>query len=182
MALRTCVPAGGEHDPPGSVCSGGSGRQRGQNERRRTTGMVKLALSTPHTQPDGRLHGECYNGHEGASNTYSRHEGQQMSTTRQAEEAANAGGEAQDFHRLRAQRGLARCGISHDVSPATAWRTVTPGRGIPLPWGGARAASTKCTDAIVDRLVEYVNENCSYSLKRMKDTLHSTLASISLPL
>lgn len=50
----------------------------------------------------------------------------------------------------------------------TAWRVVNLGRAENIPRGGARASRTKMTQEIAATIESYVEENCTYSLKKME--------------
>ncbi|EEY67057.1 uncharacterized protein PITG_17647 [Phytophthora infestans T30-4] len=57
--------------------------------------------------------------------------------------------------------------------PATTARTIVE-RGTPdiKKRGGARATCTKCTPEMEEALVEYLEDNCQYTLVQMQEMLH----------
>ncbi|EEY63428.1 uncharacterized protein PITG_15156 [Phytophthora infestans T30-4] len=60
--------------------------------------------------------------------------------------------------------------------PATTARTIVE-RGTPdiKKRGGARATCTKCTPEMEEALVEYLEDNCQYTLVQMQEIIACTL-------
>jgi hypothetical protein len=72
----------------------------------------------------------------------------------------------------RDERDCMRVADCNDIPPSTARNIVHRGTPELMKRGGARAANTKCTPAMEETLVEYMEDNCQYTLAQMRDMLH----------
>ncbi|RHY19189.1 hypothetical protein DYB32_010275 [Aphanomyces invadans] len=59
------------------------------------------------------------------------------------------------------------------MSCGTAWRVVNSGRTTLLPRGGVRTGQKKVTAEIRDALEKYLDENCQYTLRKMKSFIEA---------
>ncbi|KAE8882329.1 hypothetical protein PF002_g10227 [Phytophthora fragariae] len=59
----------------------------------------------------------------------------------------------------------------NNVSRAAAYRLCKKGDPSPPPRGGARASCVKCTDAMVEALETYLDEECTLTLVQLRDKL-----------
>ncbi|KUF93193.1 hypothetical protein AM588_10009596 [Phytophthora nicotianae] len=60
---------------------------------------------------------------------------------------------------------------NNGISRAVAYRIVASGRVEDLPRGGARGSVVKITEEARNKLEEYLNENCTFTLEAMRTML-----------